>query len=414
MKFLHLSDLHLGKSVNGFSLLPDQKDLVLRQIPQLIKDQNIDAVLIAGDVYDRAIPPEGAVTLLDDFLTKLSSMNIPVLAISGNHDSDERLNFGSRVFVSGGIHIAGKYEGRLPEVTLADDYGEVHVWLMPYLQSSLVRQYYPDEKIETYEDAVRVAIAHTDIDYSLRNIMVSHQFVAGIAKAEPGEDEQAPAADEDSVTGSSLKSRTYIDPEIGGSETKAVSVGTIDRIGSDLYEKFDYTALGHIHRPQKVGSEKIRYSGSPLKYSLREAADEKSFLIVELKEKGTEPVFTTIPVRPLHDMCVIEGRYDDLLQAPDPSHLDDYVFFELTDETPVPDALSVLQTTYPNAMGLRYRNLEKLTGISSSESGSQKDMTFEEKLQAFSTLVRGKELTEEELAILKKAAEEAGVQEVIG
>ena len=387
MRFLHLADLHLGKTVNEISMIPDQKQLLLEQIPDLILKEKIEAVLIAGDVYDRAIPPEDAVSLLDGFLSKMAAMKIPVLIISGNHDSDERLNFGSCLFAKNGIYIAAGYERQLKHVTLKDTLGEVHFWLLPYVQSSQVRYFYPDDKIESYEDAVRCVIRHAPIDISQRNVILSHQFVTG-GPASPS------------------------DPLLSGSEVKALNVGTLDRISSDVYEAFDYVALGHIHRPQVVGAESVRYAGSPLKYSQSEADQVKYFTIVDLGKKETAPKITLLPVRLPHEMRLLRGPFMELMKPENIIYPDDYIFVTLTDRAPIPDAFSIIQDHYRNAMGLRYESLESSAVKEEDQSRSGQDKkTFDRQLRDFALAVRGADLTDEELAVLLDAAKEAGVSE---
>jgi len=393
MKLLHLADLHLGKSVNEISMIPDQKAILLTQIPELIDREKIDAVLIAGDVYDRSIPPEDADTLLDDFLSLLSGMKIPVLAISGNHDSDERLDFGSRLFEKTGIYVAGRYQGRLREVTLNDEYGEVHCWLLPYVQSSQVRYFYPDDPISSYEDAVRAAIRHADIDFSKRNVILSHQFVTGRP---------------DTVPAGGAGAASAFDPLLSGSEVKALNVGTVDRISSDVYVGFDYVALGHIHRPQEIGRPTVRYAGSPLKYSLSEADQIKSFTIIDLKEKGADPEIRLVPVKLPHEMRRLKGPFMELMKPENILYPDDYIFVTLTDRTPVPDAFSIVREHYPNAMGLRYETPEE-ENREEGDGEPVENKSFDERADDFSRTVRGIGLTDEELQILREVAEEAGV-----
>ena len=236
MKFLHLGDLHLGKSLGDFDLTDDQK-YILDEILQIIKDKEADAVLIAGDVYDRAVPSEAATNLLDFFLKSLADLKVTTFVISGNHDSDDRLNYGSSLFQSNGIFINSIYNGQLYKKTMEDEYGEADVYLLPFVKASGVKRLFPDEEINSYEDAVRVILNHADIDPKRRNILIAHQFVAG----------------------------KNSDPELAGSEGVSVqSVGTVEKIGYSIFDDFDYVALGHIHGPQQVGRETVRYAGSPL------------------------------------------------------------------------------------------------------------------------------------------------------
>lgn len=323
MKFLHLADLHLGKRVNGFSMLEDQAH-ILRQILAILDDEQPDGVLIAGDVYDKSVPSVEAVELLDGFLTELRARGVPVLLISGNHDSPERLAFGGRVMDSCGIHISPVYDGALAPVTLQDAFGPVHVWLLPFVKPAHVRRWFPDADIENYTDAVAEAVAHMDIDTAARNVLVTHQFVTGGARS--------------------------------GSEE--LSVGGTDNVDSGVFAPFDYVALGHLHGAQHIGRETIRYAGSPLKYSFSEARQHKSVTVVTLGEKGDVQV-RTVALTPLRELREIRGNYDELTARSFYEHTtyrSDYLHLILTDEQDVFDAMSRLRTIYPYLMTLDYDN----------------------------------------------------------
>ena len=323
MKFLHLADLHLGKRVNGFSMLEDQAH-ILRQILAILDDEQPDGVLIAGDVYDKSVPSVEAVGLLDGFLTELRARGVPVLLISGNHDSPERLAFGGRVMDSCGIHISPVYDGALAPVTLHDAFGPVHVWLLPFVKPAHVRRWFPDADIESYTDAVAEAVAHMDIDAAARNVLVTHQFVTGGTRS--------------------------------GSEE--LSVGGTDNVDSGVFAPFDYVALGHLHGAQHIGRETIRYAGSPLKYSFSEARQHKSVTVVTLGEKGDVQV-RTVALTPLRELREIRGSYDELTARSFYEHTtyrSDYLHLILTDEQDVFDAMSRLRTIYPYLMTLDYDN----------------------------------------------------------
>lgn len=323
MKFLHLADLHLGKRVNGFSMLEDQAH-ILRQILAILDDEQPDGVLIAGDVYDKSVPSVEAVGLLDGFLTELRARGVPVLLISGNHDSPERLAFGGRVMDSCGIHISPVYDGALAPVTLHDAFGPVHVWLLPFVKPAHVRRWFPDADIESYTDAMAEAVAHMDIDTAARNVLVTHQFVTGGARS--------------------------------GSEE--LSVGGTDNVDSGVFAPFDYVALGHLHGAQHIGRETIRYAGSPLKYSFSEARQHKSVTVVTLGEKGDVQV-RTVALTPLRELREIRGSYDELTARSFYEHTtyrSDYLHLILTDEQDVFDAMSRLRTIYPYLMTLDYDN----------------------------------------------------------
>lgn len=323
MKFLHLADLHLGKRVNGFSMLEDQAH-ILRQILAILDNEQPDGVLIAGDVYDKSVPSVEAVGLLDGFLTELRARGVPVLLISGNHDSPERLAFGGRVMDSCGIHISPAYDGALAPVTLQDAFGPVHVWLLPFVKPAHVRRWFPDADIESHTDAMAEAVAHMDIDTAARNVLVTHQFVTGGARS--------------------------------GSEE--LSVGGTDNVDSGVFAPFDYVALGHLHGAQHIGRETIRYAGSPLKYSFSEARQHKSVTVVTLGEKGDVQV-RTVALTPLRELREIRGSYDELTARSFYEHTtyrSDYLHLILTDEQDVFDAMSRLRTIYPYLMTLDYDN----------------------------------------------------------
>lgn len=323
MKFLHLADLHLGKRVNGFSMLEDQAH-ILRQILAILDDEQPDGVLIAGDVYDKSVPSVEAVGLLDGFLTELRARGVPVLLISGNHDSPERLAFGGRVMDSCGIHISPVYDGALAPVTLQDAFGPVHVWLLPFVKPAHVRRWFPDADIESYTDAMAEAVAHMAIDTAARNVLVTHQFVTGGTRS--------------------------------GSEE--LSVGGTDNVDSGVFAPFDYVALGHLHGAQHIGRETIRYAGSPLKYSFSEARQHKSVTVVTLGEKGDVQV-RTVALTPLRELREIRGGYDELTARSFYEHTtyrSDYLHLILTDEQDVFDAMSRLRTIYPYLMTLDYDN----------------------------------------------------------
>ncbi|MBR4942213.1 MAG: exonuclease subunit SbcD, partial [Clostridia bacterium] len=251
MKFLHISDLHLGKRVNEFSMLEEQEE-ILKQLLGIIDAEEPDGILIAGDVYDKSVPSAEAVQLFDNFLADLARRRKQVFVISGNHDSPERIAFGSRIMSSGGIHLSPVYSGKVKPVTMEDEFGSVNVYMLPFIKPAHVRRFFEEEDIENYTDALQVAIKAMNLDLSARNVLVAHQFVAGSSVC----------------------------------DSEEISVGGTDNVSSAVFSDFDYVALGHIHGPQNCGSERIRYCGTPLKYSLSEAAHHKSATVVELKNKG--------------------------------------------------------------------------------------------------------------------------------
>ena len=322
MKFIHLSDLHLGKRVYDFNMLEDQK-YILNEVLKVIDSEAPDAVLIAGDIYDKSVPSTEAVELLDEFLFRLSGRELQVFLISGNHDSAERLAFASRLIAPAGIHIAPVYRGAIEPVVLKDAYGPVNIYLLPFVKPAHVRRFFPDEKIETYTDAIRVVVDALEINRAERNILVTHQFITGAAR----------------------------------SDSEEISVGGTDNVDASVFDGFDYVALGHIHGPQNIGSARIRYCGTPLKYSFSEAKHEKSVTVIEMEEKESLSV-RTVPLRPLRDLREIEGTYEELTYRPnyEGTAIEDYLHITLTDEEDIPDAIGKLRLIYPNLMCLDYNN----------------------------------------------------------
>ena len=321
MKFLHISDLHLGKRVNEFSMTEDQR-YILARILDVAREESPDGVLIAGDVYDKPVPSAEAVELFDGFLTDLARMT-EVFVLSGNHDSPERIAFGGRIMGASGVHLSPVYSGTLAPVTLKGDIGEVAVYMLPFVRPAHVRRFHPDEDIKTYTDAVRVALAHADETSAERRVLVAHMFVTGASRT----------------------------------DSEDISVGGADNVDVSALAGFDYVALGHIHRPQNVAPG-VRYSGSPLKYSFSEISDKKSVTVVELGEKGEVSV-RTVPLTPLRDLKEIKGTYAELTARDSyegTTYRDDYMHIILTDEDDVPEALGKLRVIYRNLMKLEYRN----------------------------------------------------------
>lgn len=322
MKFIHLSDLHLGKRVNEFSMIEDQKYILLQTI-NIIDDEKPDAVIIAGDIYDKSIPSEEAMLLFDDFLLRLSKRNISVFVISGNHDSSVRLSDHSKLVVNQGIYLSPVYDGTLKPVSMEDEYGEINVYMLPFIKPVAVKQYFGDEEILSYTDAVRVAIKHMNVDCNKRNVLVAHQFVLGATTCE---------------------SEEHI-------------VGGLDSVSSDVFDCFDYVALGHIHGKQYIGRETVRYCGTLLKYSFSEKNHVKSVTVVDIKEKGNIEV-REVMLTPRRDLREIRGQYEDITNRKnyEGTNVDDYVHIVLTDEEDVIDAIGKLRTIYPNIMKLSYDN----------------------------------------------------------
>ncbi len=322
MKFIHLSDLHLGKRVNEFSMIEDQK-YILDQILRIIKTEQPDGVLVAGDVYDKSVPPVEAVELFDEFLVRLSRDRLPVFIISGNHDSAERLAFASRIMKESRIYVAPAYQGTTEPISLTDEWGKVNLYLLPFFKPAQARALFPELEIATYTDAVAAAINGMDIDPGERNLLVAHQFVTGAVRC----------------------------------ESEELAAGGTDNVDAEVFAPFDYVALGHLHGPQQAGRDTIRYCGTPLKYSFSEVSHRKSVTIAELREKGSTTIRTAELV-PRRDLKKIRGSYMELTSQSFYRHLnlEDYFHVTLTDEEDVPEAIGKLRAVYPNLMRLEYDN----------------------------------------------------------
>ena len=381
MKLIHLGDLHLGKTLCDFDLIDDQR-CILDQILDFAVRESVDGVLIAGDVYDKSVPSEAAVNLLDYFLLKLAKAGIRVFMISGNHDSDDRLNFGSALFASNQIYISAVFDGTVHMESISDGNVTADIYMLPFVKASQVRHFYPEEKTETYDDAVRTVLKHIPLNREHMNILVAHQFVAG-----KGED-----------------------PAFGGSESLGtLSVGTVEKIGYDSFEDFDYVALGHIHSPQRVGRDTIRYAGSPLKYSLSEVHNEKSFPLITLTEEGINTEL--ISLKPMRDMRHIKGRLRDLSDVKNVRDPGDFIYATLTDEDPVNDVMGILRQVYPNTVRIDYDNAHTREIEQVDISRIAENKTFSELIGEFYKMIYGCDISEEEMDILRAAAGEAGVIE---
>lgn len=368
MKLIHLSDLHLGKRVNEFSMLEDQND-ILQQILSVIEQEQADGVIIAGDIYDKPVPPAEAVQLFDWFLTGLAARNIPVFAISGNHDSAERIAFGTELMRKSGVYFSPVYQGRIHNVCLTDSYGELYIHLLPFIKPAIVRHAFPEEEINSYQEAVQTAIRHMEIDTSKRNILAAHQFVTGAGRC----------------------------------ESEEVQVGGLDNVDVSVFDAFDYVALGHIHSPQFMGRETVRYCGTPLKYSFSEAEQEKSVTIVELLEKGNV-ILRTVPLIPLYDMKKIKGTYLEVTARSfyQNKNVRDYLQITLTDEEDIVDGMSKLRVIYPNLMRLEYDNMrtKESREIHAAEAVERKSEL--ELFQEFYELQNNQPMSEKQEQFVKK------------
>lgn len=380
MKFLHLGDLHLGKTLFDFDLIEDQR-YILDQILCVAEKESVDGVLIAGDVYDKSVPSEAATKLLDYFLIELTKREIKVFMVSGNHDSDERLNYGSTLFASNQIFISAVFDGMLHRQSFADGNTKIDIYMLPFVKASQVRHYFPDEKIESYDDAVQTIIRNTDINRCNKNILVAHQFVSG-----KGED-----------------------PALAGSESVGTqSVGLVEKIGYDCFDEFDYVALGHIHSPQKVGREEIRYAGSLLKYSLSEANNEKSVSLITVSAEERVKI-ELVPLKPMRNVRHIKGTLKELLDKKNVKAPEDFIYATLTDEDVINDAMGIFQQIYPNTVRIDYDNshTREIEQVDISKIAENK--SFPELIGDFYRLMYGCEITEEEMDVMRTAAREAGV-----
>ncbi len=322
MRFLHLADLHIGKRLNEFSLIEDQK-FIFDKILNIIDEKKIEAVLIAGDVYDKPVPSAEAVTVLNSFLNSLAKRNLKVFVISGNHDSQERIGFGAELISQSGVYMSKPFSGNVETHKIKDEYGEINIYMLPFIKPAMVKHAYEEADIDSYDSAMAYVMEQTKVDESERNLLIAHQFVRGADRC----------------------------------DSEEVSVGGIDEVSVENFKRFDYVALGHLHSPQHIKSEFVRYSGTPLKYSFSEAKHQKTALIVDMKEKGNITL-EKVPLIPKHDMIEIKGKYQEIMSKDFYKDIDrmDYAHVTLTDEQDVLHAMELLRTVYPNIMKLDYDN----------------------------------------------------------
>lgn len=373
MKIIHLSDFHLGKRVNEFSMLEDQ-EYILTKIINIIDEQKPQAVIIAGDVYDKSVPSAEAVELFDDFLVRLSKRGLKVFVISGNHDSAERIAFGGRLMDKSGIYMSPIFDGEVEPISLEDAFGEINFYMLPFVKPSNVRKFYPDDLIETYTDAIRVVVDHMNIDTSKRNVLITHQFVTGALRT----------------------------------ESEDISIGGVDHVDVSVFESFDYVALGHIHRAQKCGSEFIRYSGTPLKYSFSEANDRKTVTILDIKAKD-DMELSFCPLVPKRDLVEIKGSYNDLTLKSfydGTSYAEDYLHITLTDEEDIPDVMTKLRVIYKNIMKLDYDNLRTRSSVEISGASDVKHKTPLEHFSEFYEMQNGQGMNDEQISFVTNLIEE--------
>lgn len=373
MKLVHLADLHLGKRVNGFSMIEDQK-YILKEILRVIGEEAPQAVLIAGDIYDKSIPSEEAVGLFDQFLVELISLGQQVFLIAGNHDSAERLAFGGRLMGASGVHVSRVYDGTATPVTLTDEHGAVYIYALPFVKPVHVRRAFPEAEIGNYTDAVFTAISAMHVKKQERNVLLTHQFVAGSLRC----------------------------------DSEEISVGGTDQVDASVFEEFDYVALGHLHGPQQAGRTQVRYAGSPLKYSFSEASHVKSVTVVELGKKGDLEI-RTVPLTPLRDLVELRGTYEELMLRDFYEGKDlqqSYVHITLTDEDDIPNAQGRLRVIYPNLMKLDYdnRRTRATTLLEAVETTEQ--MTPLELFASFFVQQNDRPMSEQQMQYMEKLVEE--------
>lgn len=367
MKFFHLSDLHLGKRVNEFSMLAEQ-ECILNTVLDCAKKEKVDAVLICGDVYDKPVPPVEAIRLFDNFISGLSESKIKVLVISGNHDSADRLSFASEILQGGGVYIASAYSGDAQKCTLCDGFGEVNFYMLPFVKPANVSRCFPEEGIDDYTSAVRSAILHMNVDEGARNVLLCHQFVTGAVR----------------------------------SESEELSVGGSDNVDASVFSPFDYVALGHIHGPQSVDRPEVRYCGTPLKYSFSECAHKKSITLVEMGAKGRVDI-SLIPLTPPRDWSEIRGKYEDITKKSflDGLNRDNYYKITLTDEEDVPEGVAKLRVFYPNLMALEYDNARTRSENFELSAGDVQNKTPSDLFSELYERQNGRPMTDEMKDIVK-------------
>ena len=380
MKFLHLGDLHIGKSLSDFDLISDQR-YILDQIIDIAKKKKVDAIFIAGDVYDKSIPSESAVNLLDYFINRLVEEKLKVFIVTGNHDSDERLNFGTSMFEAKNVYIDAKFDGKLHKYEFEDKSGKVNIFMMPFIKASQVKHYYPEAEINSYDDAIRVAIENSDVNSNENNVLIAHQFVGGKNGG----------------------------PQLAGSEGMSVqNVGLVEMIGYDCFDAFNYVALGHIHSAQKIGRREVRYSGSPLKYSLNEVNNEKSVPIVTIEKSG-ELDIELVKLVPKRDLRHIKGKMEQLLDKKNIKSPEDFIYVTLTDEEVISDAMGIFQQVYPNTVRIDYDNSHTKEISQVDITQITEDRSFTDMISDFYKLMYGCDISEEELEVMNEVAREAGV-----
>lgn len=379
MKLIHLSDLHIGIRLNEFSLAEDQR-FILGKILGVIKDEKPDAVIIAGDIYDKTMPSDEAVTIFDEFLYSLSRLDLSVFIISGNHDSAYRLAFANRLMESGGVYISNVYDGGADIRTLDDDFGKVNICMLPFVKPANVRRAFPDSEIKSYTDALRTAVENMHINNRERNVLVTHQFVTGASRC----------------------------------DSEDISVGGTDNVDASVFGAFDYVALGHIHNAQNVAGDRIRYCGTPLKYSVSEADRAKSLTVVELGEKKDsvdlcEISVRTVPLEPLRNVVRLKGLYNELTRRgfyENTSYKNDYVHITLTDEDEVIDAVGKLRIIYPYLLGIAYDNSRTSFSGGIGDAADAESLSPQELFEEFYKAQNNSDMTDEQRRLVQNLIDE--------
>ncbi|MCR4733805.1 MAG: exonuclease SbcCD subunit D [Treponema sp.] len=371
MLLAHISDLHLGKSLYNYSLLEDQ-EYILDEIVDIIIEKKVDVLMIAGDVYDKNVAPEAGIKVLRKFLNRLVEAKIKVLIISGNHDSAERLTFGGEFMTEKGIFFSKVYDGQINPVTFEDEKGPVNFYLLPFIKPSIVQHYFEKEKIEDYQDAVSCAIKHMKINTKERNIIIAHQNILSAQRCESEEN----------------------------------IIGGLDAISDAIFKDFDYTALGHIHKEQKIGKNNVYFCGTPLKYSISELDHQKVMPLINLGEKGKIDI-EMIPLKAKRDLRQIRGTFDEIMKMSkdDPNNPEDYIDIILTDEDEVLDAMASLRTLYPNVLKLTYDNKASRAAENVEKFEGVKEKKPLEIFEAFYQSRRGSDMEEEQKEYIKSLIE---------
>lgn len=362
MILAHISDLHLGKSLHNFSLLEDQ-EYILDQIVKILIEKKVDVLIIAGDVYDKNVAPEAGIRVLRKFLGRLVEAKIKVMIISGNHDSAERLTFGGEFMTEKGIYFSKVYDGVIEPVVFDDEHGPVNFYLLPFVKPSTVQHYFEDEKIESWNDAVRCAVEHMQVNYSERNVIVAHQNIMNAERC----------------------------------DSEETIIGGQDAVSDEIFKDFDYTALGHIHRQQKIGKYNVMFCGTPLKYSTSEFEHKKVMPLITLGEKGKVDI-ELLPLVPKRDLRKITGTLDEIMTAAntDPYNHEDFIDIVLTDENEVMDAISTLRTVYPNVLKITYDNMASRAAENVERLGAVDKKNPFEIFEAFFNSRRGRDMDEDE------------------